>query len=134
MEIIRELNKKFPMYSYTIYTIHIWSPCPNVHVLSISVLCVHHEVNILLTCTLIISFQLLLPESRLMTSHHVTFHVTVVTCLFIIQKKKKEIQKKRNIKLGNINIKKRKIFISKHTITLGFSCLASTSLKFLTEE
>ena len=24
VEIIRELNKEFPMYSYTIYTINIW--------------------------------------------------------------------------------------------------------------
>ena len=46
-------------------------------------------------------FQLLLPKSRLMISHHVTCHMTAVTYLFIIQEKEKE--KKRNIKR---NIKK----------------------------
>jgi len=50
------------------------------------------------------------------------------------KEKEKKIQKKRNIKSEKIDKKKRKIFISKYTITLGFSCLASTSLKFLTEE
>ena len=69
----------------------------------------------LLIYILISSFQSLLLESRPMTLHHVTYHVTTVTCLFIIQKKKK---KKRNIKLEKIDKKKRKMFMSKHTITL----------------
>jgi len=47
-----------------------------------------------------------------MTLHHVTCHVTTVTCLFIVKEKEKEkkSQKKRNIK-------SRKILVSKHTIT-----------------
>ena len=49
-----------------------------------------------------------------MTSHHVICHVTTVTCLFIV---KKENQKKRNIKLGKIDKRKRKMLVSKHTIT-----------------
>jgi len=47
--------------------------------------------------------------SRPMTLHHVISHVTTVTCLFIINKKK-EIQKKRNIKSRKIDKRKRKMF------------------------
>ena len=42
-----------------------------------------------------------------MISHHVTFHVNVVTCLFIIHKK--EIQKKKSIKSKRIDKRKKKI-------------------------
>ena len=56
----------------------------------------------LLTYILISSFQLLLLESKLMTSHHVICYVTTVMCLFI--------KNKRNIKL-------RKMLVSKCTIT-----------------
>jgi len=49
-----------------------------------------------------------------MTSHHVICNVTAVTCFFII---KKENQKKRNIKSGKIDKRKRKMLVSKHTIT-----------------
>ena len=52
-----------------------------------------------------------------MTSHHVTSHVTTVMCLFIINKKEKEIQKKRNIKLRKINKRKIKMLVSKCIIT-----------------
>ena len=48
-----------------------------------------------------------------MTSHHVTCHVTVITCLFIIQ----IIKRKRNIKLRKIDKRKRKILVFKHTVT-----------------
>jgi len=46
--------------------------------------------------------------------------VTAVTCLFIINIKKKEIQKKRNIKSRKIDKKTRKILVSKHTITESY--------------
>ena len=41
----------------------------------------------------------------------------MVTCLFIIQEKKK-IQKKRNIKLRKIDKKKRKMLVSKYIMTI----------------
>jgi len=44
-------------------------------------------------------------------------HVTIVMCLFFVQKEK-ENQKKRNIKLGKINKRKRKILVFKCIITL----------------
>ena len=56
--------------------------------------------------------------SRLMTSHHVTCHVTAVMCLFIINKKKKKIKKKRNIKSRKIDKRKRKMLVLMHIITL----------------
>ena len=64
------------------------------------------------------SFFYLFPKSRSMTSHHVTCHVTTVTCLFIIKiirkEKEKKNQKKRNIKSRKID---KKMLVSKHTIT-----------------
>ena len=81
--------------------------CPNIYVLSISVPCVHHEVAMQLTCSLISSIWSTPAYSRPITSHHVTSHMTAVTCLFIINKKK-EIQKKRNIKSRTIDKRKRK--------------------------
>ena len=85
--------------------------------------CVYHEVNMLLTCFLTSFFQFTLAQSRPMTSQHVICHVTTVTCLFVINKKKrkrksKENQKKRNIKLRKINKRKRKILVFKCTIIL----------------
>jgi len=63
-----------------------------------------------LTCTLISSFQPLLPESRPMISHHVTCHVTAVTCLFIVK------EKKRNIKSRKIDKRRERYLVSRHTI------------------
>jgi len=50
--------------------------------------------------------------------------VTTVTCLFIVNKKKKENQKKenqkkRNIKIRKIDKRKEKMLVSKRTITNG---------------
>jgi len=54
-----------------------------------------------------------------MTSHHVMCHVTAVTYLFIIRNKNKnKNQKKRNIKSRKIDKRKRKMLVSKHTITI----------------
>jgi len=72
----------------------------------------------LLTYILISFFQLLLLDYRLMTSCYVTYYVTTVTGLFIIQEKQKQKQNKRNIKLRKIDKKKRKMFKSRYTITL----------------
>ena len=57
-----------------------------------------------------------LVYSRSMTSHHVTYHVTAVMCLFIINKKKK-IKKKRNIKSRKIDKRKRKMLVLTRIIT-----------------
>jgi len=43
--------------------------------------------------------------------------VTAVICLFIVQEKEKEKQKKRNIESRKIDKKKRKMFKFKHIIT-----------------
>jgi len=43
--------------------------------------------------------------------------VTAVTYLFIVNKKEKEIQKKRNIKSRKINKRKRKMLVFIHIIT-----------------
>ena len=64
---------------------------------------VYHEINILLTYILTLSFQFLLQNSRPMISCHVTHHVTMVTCLFVIQKKRNQINKIK-IKYKSSNI------------------------------
>ena len=84
---------------------------------------IYYKIDILLICFLISSFQSTLAQSRPITLHHVICHVTMVTCLFVINKKKrkrksKENQKKRNIKLRKINKRKRKILVFKCTIIL----------------
>jgi len=46
--------------------------------------------------------------------------MTTVTCLFIINKNKnKKNQRKRNIKSRKIDKRKRKMLVSRHTITGG---------------
>ena len=71
-----------------------------------------------------IIFQILLPYSRPMTSHHMTCHVTAISCAFSSSIKEKEIQKKRNIKPRKINKRTRKMLVSKvfynSTPLLGF--------------
>ena len=61
-----------------------------------------------------IIFQILLLCFRPMTSHHMTCHVTVMSCASSLSKEKeKEIQKKSNIKSRKIDKRKRKILVSK---------------------
>jgi len=50
-----------------------------------------------------------------MMSHHVTRHVTAMSCasLLLLKEKEKEIQKKRNIKSRKIDKRKRKMLVSK---------------------
>ena len=59
-----------------------------------------------------------LVHSRPIISHHVTSHMTTVTCLFIVNKKEKEIQKKRNIKSRKIDKRKRKMLVFMYIITI----------------
>jgi len=42
-------------------------------------------------------FQTLPSSSRLMTSHHVTYHVTCLSCAFFIVLKEKEKEKEKEI-------------------------------------
>ena len=65
----------------------------------------------LLTYSLTLFFLLFPSESRPITSHHVTCHVTAVMCLFFVKKKIKIKIKKRNIKSKKIDKRKRKMFI-----------------------
>ena len=61
-----------------------------------------------------IIFQILLPCSRPITSHHVTCNVTAMSHASSSSiKREKEIQKKRNIKSRKIDKRKRKILVSK---------------------
>ena len=60
-----------------------------------------------------------LVHSRPMMSYHVTCHVTAVTYLFIINKKKKKIKKKRNIK-------SRKMLVLIHIITYILEAISIT--------
>ena len=58
-----------------------------------------------------IIFQILLPCSRPMMSHHVTCHVTAMSrdpLLLIEKEKEKEIQIKKNIKSRKIDKRKKK--------------------------
>ena len=54
-----------------------------------------------------------------MTSHHVTCHVTAMSCAssLSLKRKRKEIQKKRNIKSRKIDKRERKMLVSKRSIT-----------------
>jgi len=67
-----------------------------------------------------------------MTLYYITYHVTTVTYLFIIQIKKK----KRNIKSRKINKRKRKRLVFKYTITYirvkSFILFSLVKLKRLT--
>ena len=65
------------------------------------------KATMLYTCALISSFRSFYHILGLMTSHHVTRHVTVMS----LKEKEKEIQKKRNIKSRKID--KRKMLVSK---------------------
>ena len=101
MEITKELDKKFPINCYPIYTIYRWSilMINNSTLMAMYLLWVHNVYTIKWIC-----------------HWHVPWcHVTTVMCLFIVQKQK---QNKRNIKLRKINKKKRKIFKFQYTITL----------------
>ena len=69
--------------------------CPNFHALTMGVPCVLHEMNMLLLCTLILFFSLLLSKSMPITLHYVICYITVVMCLFIITEKK---ERKRKVK------------------------------------
>jgi len=89
---------------------------------AISVQYVYHKVNMPSTYILMLFFQSLLLESRLITSCYVMYHLTMIICLFIIQEKQK--QNKRNIKSRKINKKKRKMFKSKYTIKIFNICQA----------
>ena len=75
-------------------------------------------------CALISSFQFFFLDSRPMTSHHVTYHVTTVMCLFII--KEKEKKKKRNIKSRKIDKSKEKCWCPSAPTypTLKYICLS----------
>ena len=55
-----------------------------------------------------------LVYSRPMTSHHVICHVTAVTCLFIINERKKKNQKKRNIKSRKIDKRRKNVSVQVH--------------------
>ena len=94
---------------------------------SMSAPCVHYEVAMQLTCSLMSSIQFTSACSRPMTSHHVMCHVNAVTCCFIINK----IQKKRNIKPRKIDKRKRKMLVLMCIITLN-TCLTSQFLSCFT--
>jgi len=104
--------------------------CPNVHTSSMNAPCVYYEVAMQLICSLISFFQTTLVLSRPMISHYMTSHVTTLTCLFIINKKK-EIQKKRNIKSRKINKEKREVLVLICIITITSSFLVPFVLKTL---
>ena len=67
-----------------------------------------------------IIFQIFPLCSRLMTSHHVTCHVTVMSCASSssLKGKIKRNSKKRNIKSRKIDKRERKILVSKRSITV----------------
>ena len=123
MGITRELDKesaKLLPYLYKLQIVHANTnlSCPKVHTSSMSALYIYHKIDMLLTCSLISFIQSTLVHSRLMISYYVICHVTTVTCLFIINKKK------RNIKLRKID--KRKMLVFKYTITLYMLTLRQT--------
>ena len=96
-------------YLYKLHMVHAANnySCSNVYASSMSVPYIHHVVTMHLTCSLTSFIQTLLACSRPMISHHVTIHVTAVMCLFIVNKKK-EFQRKKNIKSRKIDKGKEK--------------------------
>ena len=66
-----------------------------------------------------IIFQIFPLCSRLMTSHHVTCHVTAMSCAssLSLKGKIKRNSKKRNIKSRKIDKRERKMLVSKRSIT-----------------
>ena len=122
MRIIRELNKEFPLYCYLIYIIYTWSVLLNIYstLKSMHYLCIHYEIDILLTCSLMSSFWSTLAQSRPIISHHVIYHVTSVMCLFIINRKKKKKKVKRK-EILNQEKRKRKMSLLNHIITLSLA-------------
>jgi len=100
MKIIRELNKKFLIYFYTIYTT---STSPTYVIYKPTILLPQGEYAVIIP--LILWFQFLLLYSRPMILYHMMHHMTVVTCLFITQEIKKEIKSKKiKIKYKGLSI------------------------------
>ena len=89
-------------YLYKLYIVYATNnySCPNVYMLFMSVLCVHYEIVIQLTCSLISSIQTTLVHFKPMTSHYVTSHVTTVSCTSsssIKTRKRNSKEKKYNV-------------------------------------
>ena len=88
--------------------------------------------------TLTLSFQILLPGSRPMTSHHVTCHVTTMTCPFLSSKRKSKKRKesKININLENLNKRKEKLSVSKvfHNTIINHASIGKYRLRFFPKE
>ena len=100
MKIIRELNKKFLVYFYTIYTT---STSPTYVICKFTILLPQGEYAVIIP--LILWFQFLLLYSKPMISYHMIHHMTVVTCLFIIQEIEKEIKSNKiKIKYKGLSI------------------------------
>ena len=105
----RELNKESLLNCYPIYTITWWSVLliigpAHVYALYSYLLHVYHVYTI---CPDII-FQILLLCSRPMTSHHVTCHVTAMSCASLSSKIKSKREKK-----AKLNKRKEKLSIFK---------------------
>ena len=81
-------------YLYKLHMVHAINnySFPNVHASFISVSCIYYKIAMPLTCFLTLSIQTTLVCSMPMISHHVTIHVTAVTCLFIVKEKKFKIK------------------------------------------
>ena len=125
IEITRELNKESLLNCYSIYINYRWSMLSIINLTLKFMYCLYFTlISFIRTlCHIYVPwcypshlFYPTLAKSRLMTSHHVICHVTSVTCLFIV-KKKKEDWKKRNIKSRKIDKRKRKMLVFKCTIT-----------------
>ena len=84
------VSAKLESYIYKVHMVRATNnyACPYVHA---TISCLPHfllKATILYTCALTLSFQILPPCSRPMTSHHVTCHVTAVSCTSSSSKRK----------------------------------------------
>ena len=86
---------KLESYIYKTCLVHATNnqTCPHVHTLSS---CLSQDHHVIYMCPNII-FQILLPCSRLTTSHHVTCHVTAVSHASSSSKKEKKEKKNKSI-------------------------------------
>ena len=111
----RELNKESLLNQSLIYTKSSWSMLLIINPALMSMLLSHVRLKatMLPTCALTSSSRSFYHILGLMMSHHVICHVTAMSCASLLSLKRKEIQKKRNIKSRKIDKRKRKMLMSK---------------------
>ena len=98
-EFTRELDKESLLNLSLIYTKSSWSVLLIINPALMSMLLPHVRLKatMLYTCALMSSFRTFYHILGLMTSHHVTHHVTAMSCASSLSKRKKKKKKTKSL-------------------------------------